>query len=401
MLIYIIGYSIFDFQLFKPAIFFLLNASFLSSLVIFINNRGNHLAAKLLLSVLVPVNMIYIATIAFGNAPGFQVYLFVAAFIPLFLWSAKESWYTIVLVLLIVTSYFLIEFSIIEITPQIVLTKKLTMFFRQTNIATCFLVAGIAIASFQYLYSKMEEKIIRKTRELKISQAHKDQVYSIIAHDLRGPFGTINKLTKIYIEEYFDYTDEARLNFLKTLHTSNESMKQLLENLLEWSKMQSGVIEMNPAELMLYNLAEESLTLHNEQIKEKELKIELDINENLTVTADRYMISTVFRNLLSNAIKYSEQKGKISISASENNEEIIISFKDNGLGISGSNLKYLFDIRYINKVSENSLKKGSGLGLLLCKDFIDSHNGKIWVQSELSRGTEFFISLPKEKDSTN
>ena len=180
-------------------------------------------------------------------------------------------------------------------------------------------------------------------------------------------------------------------------HTS-VSLQNLLENLLDWSRMQSGYLEKSLTHLNLRKIAEESLSLHKELIRKKEQKTEVDIDSDLMIYADQHMVSTVFRNLISNAIKFTTQHGKIYISAKGNHKKIQVCIKDSGIGLSKSDLKNLFDIQSAGKISGSNREKGSGLGLLLCKDFIESHDGKVWVESEIGRGSKFCFTLPKSAE---
>jgi signal transduction histidine kinase len=242
--------------------------------------------------------MSYIAAVAFGKAPGFQVYLFVAAIIPLFLWNYKQKYYPVVIITSILAAYVLIEFFPPFFQPKIVLSETYIYYFRLTNVSICFLAAGVAIATYQYLYRIKEKQLLEQTEKLKISQAHKDKVYSIIAHDLRSPFGTFAGLTELFIDEYNEYTDEERLEIIQSMQKSSRSLQNLLENLLDWSRLQSGTLEKSIKRLNLRKIAEESLALHNELIHKKEHKIKIDIDSGLMVYADHHMISTVFRNFI-------------------------------------------------------------------------------------------------------
>ena len=398
MLSYVIIYSLVDFQLFRHASIFLSIASIINIGIIIVNNQGKHLAAKILLSVLPPFYMCYIAAVAFGKAPGFQVYLFVAAIIPLFLWNYKQKQYPILIISAILIAYVFIEFFPPVFQPKIVLPENYIYIFRLTNVSVCFLAAGIAIVIYQFLYRKKEEQLIEQTEKLMISQAHKDKVYSIIAHDLRGPFGIFVGFTEIFINDYNKHSDEKRLEIMQSMHQTSASLQNLLENLLDWSRMQSGNLEKSLRHHNLLKIVEESLALHKDIILKKEQKIDVDIDFNLMIFADHHMVSTIFRNLISNAIKFTMQHGKISISARGNHTKIRVQVKDSGIGLSEKDIKNLFDIQSIAKISGASTEKGSGLGLLLCKDFIESNEGKIWVESEIGKGSKFYFTLPKSMD---
>ncbi|MFC2136632.1 sensor histidine kinase [Bacteroidota bacterium] len=395
MVLYIIVYCFLNFQLFKHAIVFLSIGSIINIGIIIINKRGAHQSAKILLATFTPFFMSYIATVAFGKAPGFQVYLLVAAIIPLFLWSNKQKRYPIVFICTIITLYAIIEFSPNIFEPKILLPENYIYYFRLTNIAVCFIAAGFAIGTYQFLYRKQEERLVKQTEQLKISQAHKDKVYSIIAHDLRGPFGTFASLTEIFIKNYNELSDERRLEVIQSIHQTSSSMQNLLENLLDWSKMQSGYLKKTLEHLKLRKLVEDSMAINKELIMKKNQKIDININDDISVFADHYMVLTIFRNLISNATKFTKPQGKITISAEENNEKIQICVEDSGIGMSDKELKYLFNIMKTDKIHTNTYIKGSGLGLVLCKDFVENHEGEIWVESELGKGSKFCFTLPK------
>jgi signal transduction histidine kinase len=400
MLAYAIFYTVADFRLFRHAVIFLLTASFITLGVIFVNRQGKHLAAKIILSVLTPFVMSYIVIVAFGKAPGFQVYLLVAALIPLFLWDYKNKKYPVIIISAILIVYAFVEFFPPLMQPKILLSENYVYFFRLTNVFVCFVAAGTAIGIYLYLFRKTEKQLLKQTEELKISQAHKDKVYSIIAHDLRSPFGIFANLTDLFLENYSDHSDEQRLKIIQSMQHTSASLQNLLENLLDWSKMQSGNLEKSLKHLNLRKIAEESLALHKDLILKKEQEIEVDIDPGLLIYADKHMISTVFRNLISNAIKFTEQYGKISITALGNRTKIQVCIKDTGIGLSEKDIKNLFDIRNLDKISGESKERGSGLGLLLCKDFIESHEGKVWVESEPGKGSKFCFTLPKSMEKT-
>lgn len=398
MLGYTLVYCLIDFRLFLHAILVLIFSALITLGIIIINKKGKFLAAKILLASYTPLSMGYIAAYVFGNAPEFQVYLFVAAIIPLFLWNYRQRVYPIIIITIILITYAIIEFLPPVFQPKIVLPETYIYYFRLTNISVCFLAAGIAIATYQYLYRIKEEQLIKQTEELKISQAHKDKVYSIIAHDLRSPFGTFAGLTELFLDEYDEYSDEERLEIIQSMQKSSLSLQNLLENLLDWSKLQSGTLKKSLKRLNLRHIAEESLALHKELILKKEQKTSLNIDSDLMVYADHHMVSTIFRNLISNAVKFTTNHGEIAISAEGHKNIINICVKDSGVGLSESEIKDLFDIRNSDKIKEKNPGKGSGLGLLLCKDFIESLDGKLWIESEMSKGSKFCFTLPKSVD---
>lgn len=392
---YALVYTLLDFRLFLHAILFLALSTIITLAIIIVNKNGKYSASKILLATITPLFMFYIAAVVYGKAPGFQVYLFVAAIIPLFLWNYRQRKYPIIIIAAILFAYVLVEFFPPLFQPVIVLPENYIYYFRLTNISVCFIAAGAAIGTYQFLYRKKEEQILKQTEELKISQAHKDKVYSIIAHDLRSPFGTFANLTEVFIDEYDEHSDSSRIEIIQSMNQTSGSLQNLLENLLDWSRMQSGSLEKSLKHLNLRKIAEESLALHKDLILKKEHNTELEIDSGIMIYADHHMVSTVFRNLISNAIKFTTKKGKISISAQSNHKKIRVCVEDTGSGLSEMDLNNLFDIRNTENIATKSAAKGSGLGLLLCKEFIESLDGKVWVESEIGRGSRFYFTLPK------
>lgn len=398
MLIYLVIYSFVDFHLFQHAILFLSLASVFNIVVIILNTRGRHQLAKLLLAILTPLFMSLIATVFFGSGPGFQVFLFLGAMIPMFIWTYQESIYRILIVSSCVVLYIVIEFAPPIVDPIIDLPEKYVTAFLKTNIAVCFSSAGIAIGSFQFLYHLKEQQLIQQTKELEILQAHKDKIYSIIAHDLRSPFGTIAGMIDLLFKEYDRYPDEKRLKILRSLHGSSNALKSLLENLLNWSRMQSGNIIVLPEYLNLKEITEDILSLHQELLQKKDLNITVTIEPYTYIYADRHMVSTILRNLISNAIKFTNQGGFIHVFAKDGDGLTQICVKDSGIGLSEKSLSLLFNIEKTDKISGAHPEKGSGLGLLICKDFVETNGGKIWAESEPGKGSSFFFTLPSKEN---
>lgn len=395
MLLYALAYSVIDFHLFKHGIIALSFFSILTIGIVIINKYGKYFLTKILLSVLIPIYIIYLVIIVYGNKPEFQVYLFLSTLIPLFLWGKEKYQYPIIIITVILITYIITEFFPPNIEPKITLPENYIHFFKTTNVAVCFFAAGIAIVFYQYHYKNMEEKLIKQSEELKLSQIHKDKVYSIIAHDLRGPFGLFTNLTEVFLRNYKSQSDERRLKIITSMHNTSASMHNLLENLLNWSKMQSGNLNKTISNIKLLKLVKESVALHNEIAKENDQKIIIDIDPDIEISADHHMISTVFRNLISNALKFTKEKGEVSISATLKQNKIHVCIKDTGMGLTKEEIDQLFDLKLSEKITEIGSNKGSGLGLLLCKDFIEIHQEKLWVESEKGAGSKFYFTLPK------
>lgn len=243
---------------------------------------------------------------------------------------------------------------------------------------------------------KAEEELKLKNEELKASNAEKDKFFSIVAHDLRGPMSGFLGLTGIMADEIENLSGEELKEIALTMRTSAVNISRLIENLLEWSKMQRGIIRYEPQPLFLKPLLLRSIELMKDIAAKKEIELKIDIPENVVVTADIHMLETVFRNLLSNAIKFTHKKGLIETTYSKSTNNMAqIEVKDSGIGMSADLISKLF------LLTENSNRKGTegetstGLGLILCKEFIEKQGGTIKVESEENKGSSIIFTLPE------
>jgi signal transduction histidine kinase len=245
-----------------------------------------------------------------------------------------------------------------------------------------------------------EQKIIENALRESESQltelnATKDKFFSIIAHDLKNPFNTIVGLSDYLVNHIKSKESKSYDKMIHIIHGASKNGYKLLENLLEWASSQIERVDLNPQRIKLSDLVYEStLTVENSADKKK-IKIEIRVSDELFVMADIDMMKAIFRNLLSNAVKFTNKNGIINISAKTDASTIIVSVKDNGVGMSNEDLNKLFKIEHIHKTPGTDNETGTGLGLLLCKEFVEKNNGKITVKSELDKGSEFLVAFPK------
>ena len=235
-----------------------------------------------------------------------------------------------------------------------------------------------------------------KNNELKLIElnATKDRFFSIIAHDLKTPFNSIIGFSEQLVEQINekDYEKIGELTNI-ILQSANRAM-DLLMNLMEWAQSQTGRIEFKPENIEIVALINETTLLYDEIATQKSIAIKKMIPDNLTVFADKFMASTVFRNLISNAVKFTKQGGEVVFSAVKEQNEIIFSVTDKGVGISKNDIEKLFRIDQIFSTKGTNNEKGTGLGLILCKEFIEKHGGKIWVESVEGKGSCFYFTFP-------
>jgi PAS domain S-box-containing protein len=222
----------------------------------------------------------------------------------------------------------------------------------------------------------------------------KDKFFSIIAHDLRIPFNGILGFLDLLDNQFEEINDSEKRMFIKLIAENAQNTLALLENLLEWSKSQTGKHSFQPINQKLKPAIENVVNTLTPTLSLKKLAIGLNVADELEIYADSRMLTTIFHNLIGNAIKYSYEDGKIEIFASRKNSEIEMTISDGGIGMAKDVSRVLFKIDEHFSTPGTSNEKGSGLGLILCKDFIEMHNGKIWVESKPGRGSRFTFTIP-------
>jgi signal transduction histidine kinase len=243
---------------------------------------------------------------------------------------------------------------------------------------------------------QIEEKnkeIIEQHNDLEQLNNTKDKFFSIIGHDLKNPMNSIIGFSELLLDNYKTYDDEKRHKFINIIKNSAHRSNELLENLLSWAQSQSNSIEFNPTKLPLKNSIEEVFGLLNAQASKKGISLQSNFAVNCHVIADKNMLLTILRNLVSNAIKFSNSNSVVSIVVTPREQFCEITVKDTGLGIPENEIEYLFDMHNKDKISKKA-QSGSGLGLMLCKDFIQKQGGTIWVNSKLNQGSVFTFTLP-------
>ncbi len=243
---------------------------------------------------------------------------------------------------------------------------------------------------------KAERLLAQKNIELNDLISTKDKFFSIVAHDLRSPLGGILNLTEFFAMDVDNLSKNEIHQMATTLHKSAKGLFALLENLLEWSRMQQGLISFNPEPLVLSDEVEYIVDTTRSNARSKGVNISHSTTPNCVVLADKYMFQSILRNLVSNAIKFTNSGGEILISTSSNSDELlVISVRDTGIGIEQSTLNNMFNLTTNNVRSGTDGESSSGLGLILVKQFVEKNGGTIWVESEVGRGTTFHFSQPR------
>jgi signal transduction histidine kinase len=240
-----------------------------------------------------------------------------------------------------------------------------------------------------------EEELRELNHQLQEANASKDKFFSIIAHDLRNPFTSLIGLTEAIIEDFDIYGKDKIKVMISQLHTSSKTVYTLLTNLLEWSRLERGLIECVPEDILIADIAEQNIYLLKARIEHKQITPRNLIPKGTRAYADENMVNTIMRNLLSNALKFTESGGTIDVSLPHRNKNVVeIAVSDTGVGISEENMEKLFRIDAKFTTTGTAGEQGTGLGLILCKELVEKNGGTIRVESEVGKGTMFVFTLP-------
>lgn len=306
-----------------------------------------------------------------------------------------------------------IYFAILKTKPFILLTPN-TVF--GINLVIFFILAvdhsklyHLAINStkkLEKLNQELEDLVEQRTQKTveyaaKLEEANKtkDKFFSIIAHDLKNPFNTLIGYSDILKSEFRDYGPDEIHEQLQIIYNTSIKGYNLLENLLKWSQTQTNQISFIPSEVNLNELIQICIDDVGYQCQFKDIEIHNDIPEDLTIIADKNLLKTILRNLINNSVKFTNRNGMVTVTCNKNEEHIEINVKDTGVGMSQFDIENLFKIDKVLSKPGTEKETGSGLGLILCKEFVEKHGGKIWVKSEIDVGSEFIFTIPKIETS--
>jgi len=241
---------------------------------------------------------------------------------------------------------------------------------------------------------RLEENLRKNEAYLSELNAEKDKLFSIIAHDLRAPFNSFMMLSELFVDEQYNLSLEEMQRMAVSMHKAASNLSDLLDNLLDWSRLQRNIFQVEKSRIKLKILVDEILDMLSDTIKQKKLKLKVEVAENFKMNADKRMVSGILRNLLSNAIKFTPEGGNIRIDAGTDEKEYFISVKDNGIGIPEKLQPNLFKIDGKTGRKGTAGESSSGLGLILVKEFVEKHHGRIEVDSIENSGSTFSVFIP-------
>ena len=263
------------------------------------------------------------------------------------------------------------------------------------------LLAAVIFNKYRYklsLNTKLEstnKKLEKSEKNLQELVATKDKFFSIIAHDLRNPLSSLSIVSEMLDKDIDDIPQKKINYYLSSMSSATSNLLNLIENLLNWARTQTGKIEYNPEKFNLTKIINQNISLVKINADKKNISINNNFEPDVIIRADINLLTTVIRNLLANAVKFTNKGGLIDIYLTESSNNYKISIKDSGIGMSDDDLKKLFRIDIDTKTIGFSSEKGTGLGLILCKEFIEKNGGKIFAQSSMGKGSTFSFTIPK------
>lgn len=351
----------------------------------------------------------------------------IALFASLSFTEVNKSRYWIILfaILLIISAF--IDHQVTVNTPEVLKDEYNQKLFFTLNIGAIGIISFFMIQSYvilnikrrkvNKLLSTQKEQLVNKNQEIRqkneeiltineqIKQQQeelhhlnqfKDKLLSIISHDLKSPLNTLQGTLSLFEAEVLTPEELQKLGL--ELRKKLQATRNLMENVLQWAMMQMEKVSFNPQPIDLCTLVDDTLLLMD-QTQNKSIHLENKVVQGTTIFADQQMIALVIRNLTANAIKFTHKNGQVNVFARpHNNSHLEIAVQDNGLGIPDEVLPYIFDSHHTYSTEGTANEKGTGLGLLLCKEFIEKNRGKIWVESTWGEGTTFKFTLPQNNE---
>jgi PAS domain S-box-containing protein len=242
---------------------------------------------------------------------------------------------------------------------------------------------------------KVEEDLRRSEQELREASIAKDKFFSVIAHDLRSPFNSILGISDILIKDYEGYDRDEIRTFIKMMNDASRQAHNLLENLLNWTRAQTGRMTIEPTGIDVHEIIANVFRLYETSAREKNITLVNKVQPGTLAYGDGNMIPTIFRNLVSNAIKFTRPKGRVTVNAKNTRDCVDIQVMDNGIGIPKEIQEKLFRIDKSTTRTGTANEEGSGLGLALCMEFAEKNGGTIKVSSRTGRGSTFSVRLPR------
>jgi len=345
-----------------------------------------------------------------GSSGGFQ-YFFIFFLIILITTMPGKKGAFIVLYFLTIITILLIEYYF----PEYIFNYS-TRADRYIDLVTSYILLYLAvfvvINIFLKMYQEANARLKQQKEEIQITgnklelankkleeiNKTKDKFFSIIAHDLKSPFNSMLGFSNLLNDSFDEFSKSEQKEYIGIIHKNIQNTYKLLENLLVWSRTQKGSITYSPDKENLSLLSSEIIQVTKLSAENKSIELKNEIDSGIYINADKNMVSTILRNLINNAIKFTPKNGEIVIKAQKSKDDFVkVSIQDNGIGISTEIKSQLFDISKNTSTKGTENETGTGLGLLICKEFVEKHGGKIWIDSKIDVGSTFNFTIPEHK----
>ena len=412
-----IFYTIVDFWRLLPVIINYDVFIFVFVIALFLNKNNHHLAAKLLLHLGISIPTLIHTTLLSGSEPGIHFYFLLYALLPVLYWSLKDFAYILFFLFFNLAAFIYVEFFVSAENMMAAFPESSIFFFRLISMILSFLTIAFLILLYQFQAEKNEQELFVQSEDLKSINKHllkqkeqielqkdelhhvnmtKDKIFSIIAHDLKSPFNALLGFSELLLIKNEVFKAEERKELLEAIYETADRTLGLLNNLLIWSQVETGQIHFASQKIELNKIIEGTVALQKNVAAKKNIEINFEPQDNFMVYVDKDMIATVVRNLISNAIKFSHKGAFIRIATKKvENNQIQVSISDNGIGIPNEKLESIFDSETTLSMKGTEGEKGTGLGLKLCKEFIEENNGQIRVESKAGEGSTFYFTVPE------
>jgi signal transduction histidine kinase len=286
-----------------------------------------------------------------------------------------------------------------NIASQLDLQQEKSLRNYMISLAVFLMILGTIIAYSLFRNRRMNSMLKHKNQELDGLNRTKNRLISIISHDLKNPFHSLIGFSDLLVGEADRFSEQEKLSFYKSINETSKKAFELLQNLLDWTRLQTSEIPFNPVDLPVAETIRSVLDLSNSYARDKGIVIHTEVPGDTMVFADSRMFETVLRNLLSNAVKYTPFGGKIIISAQDQDEVIQLSVEDTGVGMEEEQVTNLFNVEKKASRPGTNNESGSGFGLILCQEFVKKNGGELVVESSLGKGSTFRFTVPKRRSN--
>lgn len=389
-------------QIYYGVIVFLGVIELLALAALSISAAGYLFLSGLMLNGFVTLLFLGLSVVFFGKEAGFHNYFLLLSLVPLITFKRKHRKHAMIIFCINLSLYLLVSLSpVSDLTntpfPQVYLETMSSSFILLVYLVVLSLVIiNIRVTSKKENSLRKDAMETRLVNErLKEINDSKDRFFSIISHDLRAPLGTVSAFLDYFTDESEHFSREELKEAVASMNKYTHEVYALLENLLTWSRIQSGSIKVNLRHESISERVRMNMELYSAQAISKEIKLTCNVNDDIVLDFDPDMINTILRNLINNAIKFTPRGGQILINAVRKSDCVEVSVQDSGKGMSETTLKDLFRIdKKQNSCLGTEGEKGSGLGLILCKHFVECHKGTFAISSSRGKGCRVMFTIP-------